>query len=101
MAQLAAEAGAVQTRQRRSKHGGVRLATHGVTFFERKQNLLSTQAIKDIRMTDCACPESYMWRCVNELPDFTERITDLRQGRFQGKLARCPIYVTKLTAIST
>ena len=75
-----------------TKPGGRRTANYGNTFLERKHNLLTSQSIENAYLIECGCASHCVWRAANALPDFSDRVKELRELRFAGKsclVAKC------------
>ena len=75
-----------------NKRGGRRTANYGHTFLQRKQTLLDRKSIEEAFFIQCGCETGCVWRAANALPDFSDRVTNLRELRFGGKtlgVAKC------------
>ena len=68
----------------RHRHGGRRRANYGRTFRARKEALTNRKLISDTIFLPCACEPNCAWKCANDLPDFRDRVADLRDLRFAG-----------------
>ena len=56
-----------------------------VHFNVQKEVHLSENDIEKCFWFECACEESCLWKCSNELLDAKQVIKDLRSARFAGK----------------
>ena len=80
-------------RQNRGR-GGRRIANYGSSFEARKATVMCNEAINETYTCVCACDPQCGWKCANEFWNFTERIEELREGRFTGQCCQraksCP-----------
>lgn len=81
---MAAQLDVERARTARATHGGRRVATHGSSFFERKQRVMCTTDIHNIFLLACPCKKNCIWDCANKVDAFVDEMTDLRAKRFEG-----------------